>query len=227
MLPENISTFGHLVDNLILIIFVITLMVTVLAFGIIIYAVIRYNRNSNPHTTYKFGPFISKIIYLDAAMIVFDLIIAYASVSGWAHVIMRSRSDLISEHKEYVDVRIIGRQFFWSFNYAGLDNKMDTNDDFIIANKLVVPIDTLVLLNLTSGDVIHSFFAPHLRLKYDAIPGRSMDVWFKATKTGSYEIACAELCGAEHYRMKAKLEIVTKEQYKSWLNERSGALSVR
>jgi cytochrome c oxidase subunit 2 len=65
--------------------------------------------------------------------------------------------------------------------------------------------------------VIHSFFVPQFRLKQDAVPGTMIDVWFQATKTGNYELVCAEFCGLAHYRMRGYLTIEEPEKFEAWL----------
>jgi cytochrome c oxidase subunit 2 len=74
-----------------------------------------------------------------------------------------------------------------------------------------------VVVTLTSKDVIHSFFLPEFRVKQDAVPGMSTRIWFEATRTGNWEIACAELCGLGHYRMKGFVTVETPEAFEAWL----------
>lgn len=80
-----------------------------------------------------------------------------------------------------------------------------------------VPVNQPVIIRLTSRDVLHSFFAPVLRLKQDAIPGTILRVWFEATQVGEYEIACAELCGLGHYRMRGLLTVESEADFQAWL----------
>lgn len=220
MMPENISTYGHMVDDLILTTFIIALVVTLFSFGFLIYMLVRFRSGKSPKSTPEVTGPIAKLVYLVGLMLVFDIIIGVMSVRSWSHIIKRSPQEVEQEYKESVKVKVIGRQFFWSMVYAGRDNTFETNDDFTLGNLLVVPKDTAVFLTCTSGDVIHSFFAPNLRLKYDCVPGREVNLWFVATKAGDYEIACAELCGPLHSRMKATLRVLTKEDYKKWLDAR-------
>ena len=70
-----------------------------------------------------------------------------------------------------------------------------------------MPVNKVVRIDLTSKDVIHSFFVPNMRLKQDAVPGRIIHVWFEATETGQYEIPCAELCGFGHSGMLGNLTV--------------------
>jgi cytochrome c oxidase subunit 2 len=140
-----------------------------------------------------------------------------------------------------VNVRVIARQFNWTFWYAGKDGRFGTADDFDDA-VLKVPvsdpgpdgrwntdddIQSKVLLEMRSRDVIHSFFLPHMRLKQDVLPGMKTRAWFAATRTGTFEIACAELCGAQHYSMSASLEVVEHRDFLDYLERRAGKMTVK
>jgi cytochrome c oxidase subunit 2 len=103
--------------------------------------------------------------------------------------------------------------------YPGPDGKFGTQDDLELENMLHVPVDKVVRVILTSKDVIHSFFVPVLRLKQDTLPGRKIDAWFEATKPGTYEIPCAELCGFGHSGMLGYLIVHTNEDYEAWVQE--------
>ena len=78
---------------------------------------------------------------------------------------------------------------------------------------------TVILIKLTSKDVIHSFKVPVLRLTQDAIPGQEITFWFNTTRTGNFDIACAQLCGLGHYHMRGQLHIQTLADFEAWLVE--------
>ncbi len=90
-------------------------------------------------------------------------------------------------------------------------------------NQLHIPVNRPVELQLIAEDVIHSFFVPAFRVKQDAVPGMDINVWFEATEVGEYEIACAELCGLGHYRMRARVIVHSAEDYQQWLSDRTAA----
>src|SRR6185436_17443856 len=102
-------------------------------------------------------------------------------------------------------------QFEWRFAYPGADGVLGTIDDVETPFELVVPVDADVVLRLVSRDVIHSFFVPQFRLKQDVVPGRAILIWFHATRTGTYDLVCAELCGWGHYKMAGRVRVVTAE----------------
>ncbi len=78
------------------------------------------------------------------------------------------------------------------------------------------PVNKPVIVEITSKDVIHSFNIPVLRVKQDTIPGQRIPIWFEATQTGHFELACAQLCGLGHYRMRADVLVETPEAYAKW-----------
>jgi cytochrome c oxidase subunit 2 len=80
-------------------------------------------------------------------------------------------------------------------------------------------VNKRVTVRLQGTDVIHSFFVPVLRLKQDIVPGREIVAWFEATKTGRFEIPCAELCGPGHSGMKGWLNVLSEEEYQTWAVE--------
>ena len=120
-------------------------------------------------------------------------------------------------------------------NPIGLDRSDEfAKDDIFTINQLHIPVNTPINISLSSKDVIHSFGLPELRVKQDAIPGMVIPVWFEATMTSKeflkttggtaregqgFEIACAQLCGLGHYRMKGFMTIHDDEGYAAWLEE--------
>jgi cytochrome c oxidase subunit 2 len=140
-----------------------------------------------------------------------------------------------------VRIEITAEQFLWNMRYPGPDGRFGRTspkyyepvgntvgivpddpagaDDFIIQNNLVVPMGQPVELILRSKDVLHSFFVPSMRLKQDTVPGLEIPLRFTATATGEFEIACAELCGLAHYRMRGFMKVVEPAAYETWLAE--------
>lgn len=109
-------------------------------------------------------------------------------------------------------VAVIGHQFFWEYRYPRYD--------LILVDKpLVVPEDKVVTLNLTSVDVIHSWFVPAFGVKQDATPGRISNAWFKVEEAGTYQGQCAELCGELHALMYITVKVVEPEEFEEWLKK--------
>jgi cytochrome c oxidase subunit 2 len=141
-------------------------------------------------------------------------------------------------------VEAVGAQFQWDFRYPGPDGEfgefrpelyslenplgIDANDpasadDFYRTNQLVLPVNRAVNVRLRSKDIQHAFFLPNFRVKQDLVPGMATSVTFTPTKVGEYEVACAELCGLGHYRMRAFLSVRSEADYQQWLSEQAAA----
>ena len=116
-------------------------------------------------------------------------------------------------------VGIEAEQFAWNIHYPGPDGKLFTEDDVVTLNQLHVPVGRPIVVSLRSKDVIHSFFLPEFRVKQDAVPGMTTRIWFDGQRVGHWEIACAELCGLGHFRMKGFVTVDTPEDYQKWLAE--------
>ncbi len=109
-----------------------------------------------------------------------------------------------------VNIGVTGRQFVWSFTYA---------DGYTSFSNLTVPLDQVVILNITSADVTHGFYIPALDVAKDAQPGFYNQLWFNATQPGTFTISCRQLCGAGHATMLAKLNVVSQTKYYDWYNK--------
>lgn len=210
-LPENVSTYGGEIDSLFYIIYWITGVAFLLVAGAMIAFLVMYRQREGRRARYVHGNTALEIIWtVGTAVIVVAL--AIMSQPLWAKIKQEvPPSD--------IQVRVTGKQFNWEILYPGPDGKFDTADDLTLDNELHVPVDRVVHVFLTSKDVIHSFFLPNLRLKQDALPGRMIEAWFEATKTGTYEIPCAELCGFGHSGMLGHLTVHSAENYTKWVKE--------
>ena len=125
-------------------------------------------------------------------------------------------------------------------NPIGLDRDGYGADDITTINQLYLPVNKDIKLYISSKDVIHGFSLPEMRVKQDAVPGMQIPIYFTPTMTTSdfisqvkgtaregmgYEIACAQLCGNSHYRMKGYMTIYTEDEYNNWLLEEAEYLN--
>ena len=150
------------------------------------------------------------------------MFIAFYQMGSWAENKMDRPATVINGQTTPIPPMILVRakQFGWEFHYAGPDGKIGTPDDYYIENEMVVPVNEDIVLQLESKDVIHSLFVPRLRLKQDIVPGMKQFAWFKGNQIADMEIACTELCGWGHYKMKGRLRIVSRADYDAWIAER-------
>lgn len=139
------------------------------------------------------------------------------------------------------EVEVMGQQWQWSFRLPGKDGRLGTSDvrnispenpmglngddphgqdDVVIDNgDLHLPIGKPVKVLLRSVDVLHDFYVPEFRAKMDMVPGMVTYFWIKPNRTGTFDVLCAELCGAAHYQMRAKVIIEDEKDYHAWLEQ--------
>ena len=135
------------------------------------------------------------------------------SLIAWTYgTLLYVEQDSPVDSGDYIEVEVVGYQFGWQFVYPN----GHTTDGI-----LRVPADTAVKLNVTSRDVFHTFGAPELRVKTDAIPGQRTDTWFIANETGTYTAQCYELCGAGHSLMNAEIVAMERSAYEEWYDNTS------
>jgi cytochrome c oxidase subunit 2 len=129
--------------------------------------------------------------------------------------------DYAEAQKDAVRIEVDAHQWAWQARYAGPDGKFNTADDIVTLNDIRVPVNSPVIVELSSMDVIHSFYLPNLRVKQDAMPGQINRMWFRAKETGEFDIGCAQHCGLNHYKMKGLLTILPRKDFDLWAAEAS------
>jgi cytochrome c oxidase subunit 2 len=172
--------------------------------------------------------------------LVITIIFFWFNVSGGR---LWSRAMMPEQQPGQIQVEVTGAQFQWYFRYPGPDGVFGRTDaprfanaaegnplgldpgdpagqDDIVSTSMVVPVGHPVQLQLRALDVVHSLFIPAMRFKQDAVPGMDIHTHFTPIQTGAYEIACAELCGTGHYRMRAVVRVVSEEEFEKWLQAR-------
>jgi len=231
--PMAISSTASAVDAQ----FLVTMITTGVAFvatqGFLLFYVLRYTGKRPGKARMIAGNRTFEII----AMVLCSAVFLFLAVSGqgaWARMLRLTDADPLV-------VQVLGEQFVWNVRYAGADGQFGTidptqydssfnpfgnsasdasaADDVVLLNELRVPVGRTVLLEMQAKDVIHSLFIPALRIKQDLVPGLITKLSFRAERVGEYEIACAELCGLGHYRMRGVLRVVEPQAFEQWMRE--------
>jgi cytochrome c oxidase subunit 2 len=199
-------------DGLVVIITVITLFVLAL----LITVVLKFNARSNPvpsRTTHN--------TTIEVAWTLIPVLIL-VSIAVPSFRLLFEELDI---PKADLTVKATGKQWYWSYAYP--DNGKFEFDSLLAENKqprllgvdneLVVPVNKVVVVQVTGADVIHSFAVPAFGIKIDAIPGRLNETWFKATKTGMFYGQCSELCGRDHAFMPIAVRVVSDQDFAAWV----------
>lgn len=198
-----------------------------------VYVLVRFRRRANPRARpadvgrgWATG--------IEAGILVAEVaLLAFFSIPFWS-----ARASALPSAPGALVVRVVAEQFAWNVHYPGGDgvfgltrvdligpdnplglDRADTSarDDVTTVNLLHVPIDTPVVVHLTSKDVVHSFTLPEMRVKQDTIPGSVQTTWFTPTRAGQWEIACSQLCGLGHYRMRGFYTVQSDAEFRAWL----------
>jgi cytochrome c oxidase subunit 2 len=150
-------------------------------------------------------------------------------------------NQFVTVPEDAAELEVLGQQWQWSYRLPGADGKLgiveirnvtpenplgldpaDPNgqDDVIIeGDDLHLPLDRPVKVLLRSVDVLHDFYVPEFRAKMDLVPGMVTYVWFVPTRTGAFEILCAELCGTGHSYMRGRVVVDEEADYQAWLQQ--------
>jgi cytochrome c oxidase subunit 2 len=214
---EQASSYAASIDNVILLIAILTGFWFFAAEGVFFWLIWRFRAKDGVKSEYLEGhePHVKKwITWPHALVLVCDVFIIIGAVQVWYNVKQRlPEPDAV--------IRIIGQQWAWTFQHPGVDNELDTADDIFTVDELHVQVDQTYHFRLESRDVLHSFSVPVFRIKQDAIPGRAIMGWFEPTLTGEYDIQCVEICGIGHGVMAARIHIEDAQQHADWIRSAS------
>ena len=197
-----------------------------------VYVLVRFRRQRHPIAVYH-GARAHWSTWTEAGVAIVEvLLLAAFSIPAWASRVNPPSTGAFV-------VRVTGQQFSWIVHYPGPDGEfgrvdqallgpdnpagldrasMHAADDVVAINELHLPVGRDVIVQLSSRDVIHSFGVPAMRVKQDAIPGMTAPVWFSPTLEGRFDIACSQLCGLGHYRMRGVITVERPEEVTRWLS---------
>jgi cytochrome c oxidase subunit II len=124
-----------------------------------------------------------------------------------------------------LSINAIGQQWLWRYEYPPKESEDQTFQPVFSYHELVVPVDTTVLLNVTSTDVLHRWSVPALGGKVDAVPGQTNTTWFKAEEEGSYDGASYAYSGPAYPTMRTRVTVVSPEEYESFVETQQQEIS--
>lgn len=242
-IPVQASAHAAEIDHMTVLVHWLMLVLFVGWGAFYLFVLVRFRKAANPVANYTGakGKF-AKSTEVLVAVIEIVLLVFYA-IPAWATRVREMPSE-----NEAVVVRVVAEQFAWNVHYPGRDrmfgrtdaklvsadnplgldrNDANAKDDIASINLLNLPVDRPVVVHLSSKDVIHSFGVYELRVKQDAVPGMEIPVWFVPTRPGQYDIACSQLCGLGHYRMRGVVTIQTQPEFDAWMAEQEKELVAR
>ena len=231
-LSPKASTFAEGTDSVFMFITWVSIFFFVAIVGLMTIFVIKYRRKSEDEIT----PNISHNLLLEIVWSIVPIILVmfmfYWGYKAYDRMNDPKAAVAEADGKDVIDLYVKGYQWYWQIAYPhgikinsnaskvkdGLNfkkfaEKKEDND----RNYMIVPVNRVVRLNMTSNDVIHSFSVPAFRVKKDVIKNRNSMIWFKPTKTGTYIYTCNEMCGEDHSKMIGYIRVVEEKEYAEWV----------
>jgi cytochrome c oxidase subunit 2 len=200
LLPERASSIAGEVDALFFFIVAVTVFFTVAVSMAAVYFAVKYRRRSDADRPAEIHG--SLLLELTWTLVPLGIVVVMFVWGAKVFFHMNRPPD------DAMTVSVVGKRWMWKLQHPTGQREI---------NELHVPVGRAVKLVITSEDVIHSFFVPAFRIKKDAVPGRYNIGWFRATKTGTYHLFCAEYCGTEHSKMIGRVVVMEPEAYQTWL----------
>ena len=234
-MPQAASGHANALDAVLLSVHGHMLLIFVAWLALFLIALVRFRKGANPEPRAQGfrGTWAAAAI---GAVIVGDVIIlATQALPAWS-----ARNAPPPAGVQPIEVHIAAEQFAWNIHYPGPDRVFGRTsqafvsasnpvgidrsdpaaaDDIGLLNVLMLPVYQTAVIQLSSRDVIHSFTLNEMRVKQDVVPGMTSRIWFTPIATGDWDIACSQLCGLGHYRMRGEYHVVDPAAWEKWQAE--------
>lgn len=231
-MPQAASGHASALDAVLLSVHGHMLLIFMAWLALFVIALVKFRRGANPEPRAQGfrGMWAAAAI---GAVIAGDVIILVTlALPAWA-----ARNAPPPAGVQPIEIHVTAEQFAWNIHYPGPDRVFGRTsqelisasnpvgidrtdpaaaDDIGLLNVLMLPLDHTAVIQLTSRDVIHSFTLNEMRVKQDAVPGMTSRIWFTPIATGDWEIACSQLCGLGHYRMRGEYHVVGQTEWDRW-----------
>ena len=208
-LPDAASEQADIIDNVYWVVTIICVVVFAVVAGVSAYAVYKFRA---PPGDMDDG---SPIHGHTGLEIVWTLIptILVVGIAVYSGVALAQSEDLPTDHRT---IQVHSEQFAWTFTYPDIEVE---GGKPLTTGQLVLPIDQTVEFEITSKDVLHSFWVPQWRMKQDAVQGITTQTTVKPTQLGTFPVICTELCGLGHALMRSQARVLSPADYEAWVEE--------
>ncbi len=240
-LPVDASAHGPELDHMLILVHWLMAILFVAWGAFMVFTIYKFSAKRHPRARYE-GMRSHFSTYIEGAVVVVEIILLVAfSIPAWYYWTRK-----VPTEKNPLEIRVVAEQFAWNIHYPGPDGifgrtkpelvsgsnplGLDPSDphgkdDIQSLNQLHLEVNRPVVVHVTSKDVIHSFKLPVMRAEQDAIPGLEIPIHFTPVMTNdgrTWEIACAQLCGLGHYRMRGNMTVETKAEFDKWMLSQAG-----
>jgi len=197
----GVSSYGGDIDLLFIGLLAISLGVALLLFILLLVFAIRYRAGSKADRSHP----VRKTWCWEIGWTTLTLL-GFLGLFVWGASLYL---DVYRDTPDAMPIYVVAKQWMWHVQHQGGQREI---------NELHIPVHRSVQLIMASQDVIHSFFVPAFRVKHDVVPGRYQNLWFRAEKTGEFQLLCAEFCGTDHSRMIGRIVVMEPHDFETWLS---------
>jgi len=234
-LPAAASDHARVLDAVLTSVHAHMLLIFAVWLAVLVVALLKFRSGASPNARQQGVRGLWPAIAIGGVILGDVIILATQALPAWSERMAPPPAGVVP-----VEIRIAAEQFAWNIHYPGPDRVFGRTsqvlisasnpvgidradpaaaDDIGLLNVLMLPINRTAVVQLTSRDVIHSFTLNEMRVKQDANPGMTARVWFTPIATGDWEIACSQLCGLGHYRMRGEYHVVDQAAWDRWQAE--------
>jgi cytochrome c oxidase subunit 2 len=206
-----------------------------------VYVLLRFRKSAQPRARHAGLKPLLPVLAIGGVIAGDAILLAASALPAWLE-----RGTPPPTSPAPLEVRVVAEQFAWNIHYPGPDGQFGrtgqayigaanpvgidrsdpaARDDIGLLNVLMLPLGRPVVLHLSSRDVIHSFTLNEMRVRQDTVPGMTTRTWFTPIVVGRWDIACSQLCGLGHYRMRGEYTVMPVQQWNEWLSSEVALLS--
>ncbi len=231
-LPPAVTPVAEKIHSFHDLLLVIIIAITVFVAGLLLYVMYRFRASANPNPSRTSHNTLIEVLWTVAPIMIL-VVIAIPSFR------LLYFSDKAADAE--MTVKVQGYQWYWAYSYPDAGDvtvesriaartEAEATDGKIrllsTDNPMVVPVDTVVRVIVTSDNVIHSWAVPAFGVQKYANPGHANETWFKAEKTGTYYGMCQQICGSDHGFMPVEVKVVSKEEYAAWIAQQKAQAGI-
>jgi cytochrome c oxidase subunit II len=198
--PTSASTMSGQVDALYIFLITVTGVVTLFICTLVLVFIFRYRHSKHPVADQVTESTPLELTWSFVSLGIFMIFFLWGADIYVAEA---------TPPKDSLQIYVVAKQWMWKIQHENGEREINT---------LHVPVDRDVRLTMISQDVIHSFWIPEFRIKADVLPGRYTTLWFRADRTGTYHLFCAEFCGTMHSGMIGKVVVLDDATYQQWVS---------
>lgn len=235
-MTEGVTPVSNASYEIHMIMFWICVVIGIIVFGFMFYTMVKYRKSNGQEPDKNFHESLFVEVLWTAIPTIILIVMAIPATTALLDVYAAESPDF----EEEMAVKITGWQWKWEYEYQGegvkfmsslrtpkseIYNQEEKGEHYLLEvdNVLVLPSHTKILFNITAQDVIHAWWVPALGVKKDAIPGFMNQSWAYTEQPGVYRGQCAELCGKDHGFMPIVVQVLPKEEFAAWMDEKRAA----